>query len=102
MNGIKKGQKVWVSLKNEIKETTVKSAGYKYVTLNDIEILFDSKTLKKVGNKHSPYFIITDIEKYVKNQDQHYKEIIDKIKSFEWKSAAREDLDKVADVLSKY
>lgn len=102
MNGIKKGQKVWVSLKGQIKEATVKSAGYKYIILDDIEILFDSKTLRRVGNRCSPYFIIIDIENYVKDQDQYYKELIDKIKGFKWEDVDKEDLNKVADILKKY
>lgn len=102
MNNIKKGQKVWVSLRGEITETTVKSAGYKYITLEDTDILFDSKTLRKVCRKNSPYFIIVDLEKYLKEQDQYYKAIIDKIKKFEWESADRAVLDKIADVLKEY
>lgn len=103
MNDIKRGQKVWASLRNGIKETTVKSVGYKYITLEyDSRILFDRKTLRKAGCGGSRYFIIIDIEKYVKDQDQYYKELIDKIKRFQWESVDREDLDKVADVLKEY
>ncbi|MDF2880052.1 MAG: hypothetical protein K0R54_609 [Clostridiaceae bacterium] len=99
MNDINRGQKVYVSLKNEIKETTVKSVGSKYVTLEcDSSILFDRRTLRKAGSGHSKYFIITDIKKY----EEYYKELIDRIKDFKWDKVNKEDLEKVADILKKY
>lgn len=99
MNDIKRGQKVWVSLRNVIIETTVKSVGPKYVTVEyDSSIRFDRKTLRRAGSGGSRYFIITDIEKYEK--DQYCKGLIDKIKSFNWESVNKEDLEKVVDILS--
>lgn len=100
MNDIKRGQKVWVLLKNELKETTVKSVGYKYITVYGIEILFDRRTLRKAGSHNSSYCIITDIEKYKK--DQYDKGLIDKIKSFKWELVDKEDLEKVVDILRDY
>jgi uncharacterized protein with ACT and thioredoxin-like domain len=101
VSDIKRGQKVWVSLKNKIKETTVKSIGPKYITLENISILFDRRTLTKAGSSNSKYFIITDIEnieKYV----EYYKRLIDKIKNVKWENVNKEDLERIADILRKY
>ena len=101
MDDIKRGQKVWVSLRSEIKETVVKSVGPKYVTVEaDSEIRFDRKTLRKSGSRSSLYFIIVDIEKYEK--DRYRKGLIDKIKNFKWEFVVKEDLEKIVNILKEY
>lgn len=101
MKDIKRGQKVWLLLRNEIKETTVKSVGPKYITIEyDSRVLFDRKTLKRAGSRSLSCFIITDIEEYKK--DQYYKGLIDEIKNFKWELLDREDLEKFVNILRDY
>jgi hypothetical protein len=101
VDNIKKGQKVWVSLRNGIKETIVKSVGPKYVTVEyDSKIRFDRKTLRKAGSYSSSYFIIVDMEKY--ENDRYIKGLIDKIKNFKWEFVDKDDLEKVINILNKY
>jgi len=101
VDDIKRGQKVWVSFKNELKETTVKSVGPKYVTVEyNSEVRFDRKTLRRAGSYSSSYFIIVDIEKYEK--DRYRKGLIDKIKNFKWEFVVKEDLEKIVNILKEY
>lgn len=99
MSSVKKGQKVWVSLRRGIKETIVKSVGSKYITLEyDPRIKFDKDTLKEVDSCGLLYFIILDLEKY--ETDRYYSDLISKLGNFEWNTIKREDLDKVAEIIS--
>lgn len=101
MSNIKKGQKVWVSVRNRIEETIVKSAGSKYITLEyDSRIKFDRDTLIEVNGFGSPSIIILDIEKHEK--DNYYRKLVYKMESVKWENVTREDLDKIADILKEY
>ena len=99
---IKKGQKVWVyngTFKN-IKETTIKSSGYKYVTVEaNTRKKFHKDTLEEVDDYGSPSFIILDIKKY--QEDIYYENLISKLKRFDWR-IEREDLEKVAKIIADY
>lgn len=101
MNDIKRGQRVWIQLENEIKETVVKSAGYKYVTVEyNSDLLFDRRTLRRANSRNSFCCVIVDLEQYKK--DQYIKGMIDKIKNFKLELVDKQDLEKIVDILREY
>lgn len=103
MENIKRGQKVWVSIPmyGEVKETTIKSVGNKYITLEcNLRKKFHRDTLKEVDARGIADFIILDLKKH--EEDKRYSSMIRRFKKFDWSILDREDLQKVEDILRDY
>lgn len=101
MDNIKKGQKVWVSIYGNIQETTIKSVGSKYVTVEcNPRRKFHRDTLREVDAHGVADFIILDLDKY--EEDKRYSSMIRKFKKFDWSILDREDLEKIEDILRDY
>lgn len=103
METIKRGQKVWVSMPmyGEVKETTIKSVGNKYITVEcKSGRKFHRDTLKEVDSCGIADFIILDLEKY--EEDKRYSSMIRRFKKFDWSILDREDLEKIEDILRDY
>ena len=102
---LKKGQKVWVwdNLFKDIKETTIKSIGRKYITVEGrcSRIKFDVNTLSEVNPFGIASFIIPDLEAY--NREKYYNELKRKLKYFDWsQNIEEEDLDAIYKIVKEY
>lgn len=97
---LKKGQKIWVAIHQrniEIKETTIKSVGSKYITTNyDARIKFSRDTLREFDSYGYPSYLILDIEEY--NTNNYYNDLIFKLKKFDW-NINRNKIDEIAKIL---
>ena len=101
---LKKGDTVWLwshlKRKEEIKETTVKSSGTKYITTEyDDRIKFDACTLREVNGCGHSAFLITDLVKH--KIDNHYKDLISALNNFKWAELSRAELDSVSDIIKQ-
>ena len=96
---IVKGQKIWVwRYRTGVEETTVKSVGRKYITINDSRgTKFYRDTLKQVNGCGSPDFLITDIEEY--NRQQFYRNSRSKLSRTNWDKVSCENIDKILEIL---
>ena len=103
MNKITKGQKIWIWVNRQhgdkVIETTVKSAGAKYITTH-YGIKYDAKTLKEVDSRGIPSYIILDLEEHNKKQDYRMK--LDKLKNIKWECLEEDDFNKVYDIVKDY
>lgn len=97
---IVKGQKIWAWIdRTGIIETTVKSSGRKYITINDTcNTKFDKETLKEVRDYGIQSFLILDIEKY--NQEQYYDKLKSDISKTNWDKVSEDNLDKIKEILN--
>lgn len=103
MTKVIRGQKVWVWMYHstaKVQEATVKSVGRKYITLEGINMKFNSETLREVGGVGYGSFIILDIDEY--NENQKYLKYRRTLSRFDWEKMSREDTDKVIEVINKY
>ena len=96
---IVKGQKIWVWRNGTgIEETTVKSVGRKYITINDSRgTKFYIDTLKQVNGYGLEDFLITDIEEY--NREQFYRNSRSKLSRTNWNKVSCENIDKILEIL---
>ena len=96
---IVKGQKIWVWRDRiGIEETTVKSVGRKYITINDPwGTKFYRDTLKQVDEYGLEGFLITDIEEY--NREQFYRNSRSKLSRINWNKVSCENIDKILEIL---
>lgn len=96
---IVKGQKIWVWRdRTGIEETTVKSVGRKYITINDTWCTkFHRDTLKQVNGCGLSDFLITDIEEY--NRQQFYRNSRSKLSRINWDKVSCENIDKILEIL---
>ena len=96
---IVKGQKIWV-WRNRIgiEETTVKSVGRKYITINDSRgTKFYKDTLKQANGYGLGDFLITNIEEY--NREQFYRNSRSKLSRINWNKVSCENIDKILEIL---
>ncbi|WP_236896964.1 hypothetical protein [Clostridium beijerinckii] len=99
--GIKKGQKVWVwQDRCGITETTIKTIGRKYITLEyPYNMKFNIDDLKENNYCGLPAFIILDIEEY--KREQHYDSLKIKLRRTNWDKVKQSDLDKIEEIMKE-
>jgi hypothetical protein len=102
---IKKGSKIWIvsysRWKKEIKETTVKSVGKKYIrTELDDRIRFDINTLQEIDGYGYAAYLVTDLEEY--QRKIFIQSVIRDCENFNWKTLEEEDLLRIKDIISNY
>lgn len=101
MNEIKKGQTVWITTRRGIKETTVKSVGSKYITVeHNKRIKFHKNTLKEVDACGVADTIILDLDEH--NKAAYYNALINKLEKFNWNTVSRDDLEKIENIIKNY
>ncbi len=97
---VKKGQKIWVWRDRcGVTETTVKTVGTKYITIDDARnTKFKVSDLRQHNGCGNVSFLIIDIDEY--NRDCHYGKLRTKLRRFDWDGISSEKLDEIEKILN--
>lgn len=99
------GDKIWlhehIGHSSHIIETTIKSIGRKYITVEcSPKKKFYIKNLQQKDDCGISDFLIKDIKQYVEREKRRKK--VNKLLRFNWKRLNADDLEQVLNILSNY